>query len=112
MKIVIKDDTILAVHTDDQDVSLTDYPSATEIKTVVDTVEPYKDEIQNEGTESEMTVKVFKTVTELALTTDDEKTVRIIDGGKISGDTLTALTTASTVEELRTIISTILTGEP
>ena len=112
MKIVIKDDTILAVHGDDQDISLTDYPSATEIKTVVDTIEPYKNEVQNEGTDEEITVKVLKTVTELALTTDDEKVVRIIDGGKISDATLTALTSATTVEELRDILSTILTGTP
>lgn len=107
MKLVIKDDEILATHTDEHDISLTLYPGATEIKTVRDDLDVYKS-----VTVADIETKVFKTLTELGLSAEDEKVVRIIDGGKISEATLTALNAATTVEELRTILSTILTGTP
>lgn len=112
MKIVIKDDTIIASHTDNQEITLAMYPGATEIKTVRDDLDITNTVIVGEGTENEIEKISFKTVTELALAPEDEKVVRIIDGGQISQDTLDELNSASTIAALRTVMSKILTGTP
>lgn len=112
MKLVIKDDTIIAQHKDDQDITLTTYPEATEIKTVQDDLEIMNKVIVNEGLEDEREELSFKTITELALAPEDEKEVRIIDGGQISQATLDELNNASTIAALRTVMLKILTGTP
>jgi hypothetical protein len=112
MRLVIKDDIVIAQHKDDQEITLAMYPGSTEIKTVRDDLEVMSKVIVNEGLEDEREEFSFKTVTELGLLPEDEKVVRVIDGGKISQETLDELNAASTIAALRTVVLKILTGTP
>lgn len=109
MQIVYKDDEILAEHDDTVDIDLVAmYPTATGVKTVNNSIDPYKAGTGLEGEE----VQEFKTMTELGLQPEDEKVVRFIDGGKISQETVDELANASTIAALRTVLQKILLGTP
>jgi hypothetical protein len=111
MKIVVKDNDIIAVHLDSQEVSLDDYPGATEIRTLRNDIDIYNRVVTDEGLPTEHEDLVFKTLAELNLQAADEKIVRIIDGGKISQATVDELNGATTIAALRTVVSKILLGD-
>jgi hypothetical protein len=98
MQIIVNaEDQVLATHRDDQDV-VSSYPAGCRALFVPDGTAVYDREERR-----------FLALAEIRAA-PLERTVRIIDGGRISAETLAELDGAATVGELRTALKRILIG--
>jgi len=95
--IVNAEDQVLATHKDDQDV-LAKYPEGCRALFVPDGTAVYDRE-----------ERCFLALAEIEATPEERK-VRIIDGGRISAETLAELDGATTIAGLRAVLRKILIG--